>query len=49
MTGSTGQSCQQSGVYASQCHPNQRIPLSKGERFPPCSGHAATWTLVEKL
>ena len=51
MNGRTGHKCQQSGVYRSECHPSQEIPLSKGETFPPCrgaglQGHATTWTLV---
>jgi hypothetical protein len=45
---STGHICHQSGVYASNCH-NEQIPLSKGERFPPCHGHAATWRLIQAL
>ncbi len=47
---STGQICTQSGDYKCSTHPSQIIPLSKGERFPPCSnggGHNATWILVQ--
>ncbi|WP_317897206.1 hypothetical protein [Aurantibacillus circumpalustris] len=46
---STGEICQQSGVYKCTTHPTQEIPLSKGERFPPCAnggGHGATWILI---
>ena len=48
MTGHTGQTCQLSGVYKCQSHPSNTIPLSKGEKFPPCSygGHGTTWVLV---
>lgn len=45
---STGSSCQQSGIYANDCHKKQ-IALSRGETFPPCSGchRAANWRLVQ--
>jgi len=45
----TGELCPESGVYESDCHKNQ-IPLSKGERFPPCGTckKAANWTFVRK-
>lgn len=51
---STGEICQQSGVYQCSTHPTQKIPLSKGEKFPPCNtpgrpAHGATWVLVTKL
>ncbi len=45
----TGQICEQSGVYRCSTHSSQEIPLSKGETFPPCAnggGHGATWILV---
>jgi hypothetical protein len=51
MTGKTGETCQQSGIYKCQAHAANQIPLSKGERFPPCSnngGHGTTWVLVRK-
>jgi hypothetical protein len=43
----TGGTCQQSGIYANDCHSKQ-IALSKGETFPPCSGchRAADWHLI---
>ena len=47
MSGKTGEKCEESGVYRSQCH-GQEIPLSRSERFPPSNGHAATSTLVRK-
>ncbi len=44
---STGQKCQQSGIYRSTCC-GQEIALSKGDTFPPCQEcrRAANWTLV---
>ncbi len=48
---STGQTCQESGVYKCSQHPTNEIPLSKNETFPPCSvggGHSATWILVRR-
>jgi len=52
MTGRTGEKCLLSGVYRCTTHPSQKIPLSKGETFPPCKGdgrgHSAVWVLVSK-
>lgn len=50
-TGRTGETCSESGVYYCSTHPDNTIPLSKGEKFPPCSrgaGHGATWILKYK-
>src|SRR5690606_40927757 len=47
--GMTGQQCGVSGVYRCVTHPENTIPLSEGETFPPCSvggGHSADWALV---
>lgn len=47
--GKTGETCQMSGVYKCDTHNSNTIPLSKGERFPPCSlggGHGTTWRFV---
>ncbi len=49
--GTTGEKCQTSGVYYCVRHPQNEIPLSKGETFPPCrndNGHATTWILRRK-
>ncbi len=49
MQGKTGETCQLSGVYRCSTHSTNTIPITKGERFPPCSlegGHATTWSLV---
>jgi hypothetical protein len=45
---STGQKCQQSGIYRNDCHAKQ-IALSVNETFPPCShcSKAANWSLVQ--
>lgn len=45
---STGQTCEQSGLYRSDCKDRTEIALSKGERFPPCSQckRAVNWSLV---
>jgi hypothetical protein len=51
MNGTTGQICQQSGVYYCSTHPSNTIPLAKGNIFPPCSlggGHAVLWILKYK-
>lgn len=47
--GMTGTICQQSGVYkCPKCTKNE-IPLSKGEKFPPCNTHGGVdWVLVRK-
>jgi len=48
LSGMTGKKCKLSGVYACRQHSNNTIPLSKNEKFPPCSlngGHKATWDL----
>lgn len=58
MTYHTGETCPESGVYRLVncdkwgCSKAQReIPLSKGERFPPCRNCGtgrAEWKLVRK-
>jgi hypothetical protein len=47
MSGSTGQKCQQSGIYAARCC-GEQIALSKNETFPPCrKWHGAVqWVLI---
>jgi hypothetical protein len=47
--GKTDETCKESGIYKCDTHNANTIPLSKGERFPPCSwgnGHSATWRFV---
>lgn len=51
ISGVTGGKCPISGVYRCRTHPTMTIPLSKGERFPPCSrngGHGTTWILLRR-
>lgn len=51
MSGTTGQTCQVSGIYKCTQHPSNTIPLAKGNTFPPCPlgrGHAATWILIQR-
>jgi hypothetical protein len=46
----TGETCPASGVYKCDSCNKNTIPLSKGERFPPCSvegGKAVNWTLKQ--
>lgn len=48
INGSTGQTCEVSGIYYCQARQSNTIPLAKGNRFPPCSlngGHSTTWIL----
>jgi hypothetical protein len=47
---STGETCQESGVYQCTSCNKQTIPLSKGERFPPCASErkAVNWRLIQK-
>jgi hypothetical protein len=49
MTGTTGQRCQQSGIWQGDDSHHERIALSHHEVFPPCSDchRAVTWTLVQ--
>lgn len=49
MTGTTGHTCQQSGIYKSSCG-HEQIALSVGETFPPCGEcrKAVTWTLIQQ-
>jgi len=51
-SGTTGEINPQSGDYKCQLHPEQIIPLSKGEKFPPCNtkgnpSHGTKWILVK--
>jgi hypothetical protein len=45
----TGSSCPQSGIYMGTDNCKERIALSHGERFPPCSNcrKAVNWVLVQ--
>lgn len=47
---STGQKCEESGVYQCSSCKQQTIPLSKGETFPPCATErkAVNWVLIRR-
>jgi len=52
MSGKTGERCEVSGEYKCATHDSNRIPLAKGNIFPPCpmgGGHGTTWQLVRKI
>jgi len=49
----TGQTVPESGIYrndGAQANHKKEIAISRGERFPPCSGcrRPITWTLVRR-
>lgn len=46
---STGQRAQMSGVWLCLYCKKQYMPLSKGERFPPCLNQSVDWKLVVRL
>lgn len=45
----TGAPCEVSGQYHCNEHPERKVSMGKGKRFPPCrgdnKGHSATWIL----
>lgn len=47
----TGASCMVSGQYYCKDHPEKKVSMVEGKRFPPCrgdnKGHSATWVLEE--
>lgn len=46
---STGQICEVSGIYCSECRCQTEIALSKNERFPPCPKHGLiNWRLIRR-
>jgi hypothetical protein len=49
MTGSTGHKCPKSGIWQGGDVHAERIALSVGETFPPCSGcgGGVTWNLID--
>lgn len=50
MNGRTGEKCQESAIYRCSTHTTNKIPLAKGNTFPPCphgGGHSATWIFVQ--
>ena len=48
-TGKTGETCQESGNYRSDCADRTSIPLARGNTFPPCRNctRSVTWTLYQ--
>lgn len=49
MTGSTGHPCPRSGIWEGVDGCRERIALSRGNIFPPCSRcrRAITWRLIQ--
>lgn len=48
MSGRTGETCPQGGVYRCSAHPDSVVTLERGDRFPTCpefGGHMTTWML----
>ncbi len=47
----TGAACVVRGQYHCQDHPEKKVSMEVGKRFPPCrgdnKGHSATWVLEE--
>jgi hypothetical protein len=47
----TGAACEKSGQYHCADHPQRKVTMKVGKRFPPCRGtkkaHSATWILKE--
>jgi hypothetical protein len=46
-TGTTGQSCPESGIWKVVGTPSTTAPIAKGNRFPPYDNKAATWKLTQ--
>ena len=48
-TGKTGETCQESGLYRSDCADRTSAPIAIRNTFPPCGkcGRAVTWTLYQ--
>ncbi|MDP3984933.1 MAG: hypothetical protein Q8Q52_08030 [Acidimicrobiia bacterium] len=45
---STGQKCEQSGIWQSAWSDRLQIALSKWDTFPPCRNHGSVnWTLIQ--
>lgn len=51
ITGKSGETCVQSGVYKCTLHPSNEVPIAKGSLFPKCKikeDHLAQWIFVRK-
>lgn len=48
LTGNTGATCPQSGIWQGNDQHREQIALSRGETFPPCRDcrSAVVWTLI---
>jgi hypothetical protein len=44
----TGEICPESGVWKVVGTPSTTAPIAKGNRMPPYSGNAVTWTLIQR-
>jgi len=45
-TARTSEICPESGVWKVVGSPTTTAPIAKGNRMPPYSGNAVTWTLI---
>lgn len=45
----TGDICEETGDYQSNCPHRTKYPIRKGELFPPCGpcGRAVIWSLIQ--
>ena len=43
----TGQKCPESGVWQVAGYPTTTAPIAKGNVFPPYSGKAVKWELIQ--
>jgi len=46
-TAKTGETCPESGVWKVMGTPSTTAPIAKGNRMPPYSGNAVTWSLIQ--
>lgn len=46
-TASTGEVCPCSGVWKVVGNPSTTAPIARGNRMPPYSGKAVTWSLIQ--
>jgi hypothetical protein len=46
-TARTGETCPESGIWKVVGNASTTAPISKGNTFPPYSGKAVTWQLIQ--
>lgn len=46
-TAKTGEVCPESGVWKVVGTPTTTAPIARGNRMPPYSGKAVTWSLIQ--